>query len=327
MLGDIHKFQYLNDEKTVAYSGSLIKQSYGESINNHGILKWDLLESESNLIEIPNDYGFCTVKIKNGVMEESFISRKPRIRFILEDTTQMQYQDILSGIEKKYDIQEIIKDSRFRFTGNSLNKKNSEEMKKLSNISSQENIILTYLKNKNLSKEKIDKIINLHKKIYQKILQDKKDQVGDIMHGLKKNTKWKILKLNFSNTLSYGDDNEIDFTKFEPNKVIGIFAPNHYGKSAILDIILFCLFDKFSRGLRRDFLNKNKNKMFCSLLFSIGNTKYLIERIGERNRNGVDVTIKVNFFSIKIENSTEIKEKLNGSDIKKNQQKNSGFNR
>ena len=32
MLGDIHKFQYMNEEKTIAYAGSLIQQSYGENL-------------------------------------------------------------------------------------------------------------------------------------------------------------------------------------------------------------------------------------------------------------------------------------------------------
>ena len=30
LLGDIHKRQYLNDEKTIAYPGSLIQQNFGE---------------------------------------------------------------------------------------------------------------------------------------------------------------------------------------------------------------------------------------------------------------------------------------------------------
>ena len=43
MLGDIHKYQYLNKEKTIAYSGSLVQQNFGESINLHGMFKATLL--------------------------------------------------------------------------------------------------------------------------------------------------------------------------------------------------------------------------------------------------------------------------------------------
>ena len=118
------------------------------------------------------------------------------------------------------------------------------------------------------------------------------------MHNSTKTQKWKLLELKFSNTLSYGKDNIIDFTNYDPNKIIGIVAPNHYGKSAISILYLFCLFDKFSRGERRDILNKNEKNMYCSLLLSVGSQKYLIERIGQRSKNGLTVKIDVNFFSI-----------------------------
>ena len=49
MLGDIHKFQYLNESKTIAYAGSLIQQSYGENLNNHGNIK---MESEKWRVRI-----------------------------------------------------------------------------------------------------------------------------------------------------------------------------------------------------------------------------------------------------------------------------------
>jgi DNA repair exonuclease SbcCD nuclease subunit len=58
LLGDIHQFQYLNESKTIAYPGSLIQQSFGESIEGHGYLKWNLNDLSSELIEIPNSYGF-----------------------------------------------------------------------------------------------------------------------------------------------------------------------------------------------------------------------------------------------------------------------------
>ena len=318
MLGDIHKHQFMDEENTVAYAGSLIQQSYGESLKNHGILKWDLLEGESELIEIKNSYGYCTVKIIDGKMVESVIPKKPRIRFILENTNQLQYQEIVSTLEQKYQINEVIKDSTFRtklHNDKSKSQKNNSIGKKTTAYSTQEEIIKSYLKKKDLDSDKVKSIIELHKKIYQKILEEKKEQVGDVMHNSTKNQKWKLLKLNFSNVLSYGKDNIIDFTNYEPNKIIGIVAPNHYGKSAILDIILFCLFDKFSRGDRRDIMNKNEKRMFCSLLFSIGSQKYLIERIGQRSKNGLTVKIDVNFYLVnKNKKGVLTNEKLNGID-------------
>ena len=315
MLGDIHKYQYMNDKQTIAYAGSLIQQSYGESLHGHGILKWDLFDGESELLEIKNDYGYCTVKLVDGKIVETKIPRKPKIRFILENTNQIQYQEILNSMEKEYQICEIVKESNFKTKIHNISPTQKKLKKEVTAYSTQENIIKTYLAKKNLAKEKIRSIVELHKKIYQKILADKKEQVADSMHNATKNQKWKILELRFSNMLSYGKDNIIDFKNYEPNKIIGIVAPNHFGKSAILDIILFCLFDKFNRGERRDILNKNENHMYCSILLRVGSQQYLIERIGQRNKNGLTVKIDVNFYSIgSDENGKKIKEKLNGLD-------------
>ena len=94
MLGDIHKHQYINEKKTIAYAGSLIQQSHGESINNHGILKWNLLNGKSKLHEVSNDYGYCTIEIKDGKMIPTEIPKKPHIRFCLENTSEIQYRKV-----------------------------------------------------------------------------------------------------------------------------------------------------------------------------------------------------------------------------------------
>jgi DNA repair exonuclease SbcCD nuclease subunit len=55
LLGDIHKFQYLNNEKTAAYSSSLISQTFSEIDPYHGVLVWDLKNktSEYEIIKSP----------------------------------------------------------------------------------------------------------------------------------------------------------------------------------------------------------------------------------------------------------------------------------
>ena len=305
MLGDIHKHQYLDKDLTVAYAGSLIQQSHGETLDKHGILKWDLLEATSELLEIKNDYGFCTVRIVDGAMvpTENRIPPKPKIRFVLENTNQIQYQDIVKSLEADYEICEIVKESNFR-TGTY---RKSREDANLA-LDTQETIIKGYLEKKVGSKEKIDSVMKLHQTICQK-----KEPVSDV-RSLGQNQRWCLLKLNFSNTLSYGKDNVINFQNYDPNKIIGIIAPNHFGKSAILDIILFCLFDRMSRGERRDILNKNQKHMQCSLEIRVGKQHYLIERIGDLGRNGLTIKIDVNFYLVKFVKGKKIMENLSGID-------------
>ena len=94
---------------------------------------------------------------------------------------------------------------------------------------------------------------------------------------------FKILKLKFSNMMNYHENNIIDFRKLEPYTTTRIISSNRYGKSSIVDIILFCLFDIFSRNDERELIiNSDKTNMFCSLLFEINNKKYLIKRYGNR---------------------------------------------
>ena len=73
------------------------------------------------------------------------------------------------------------------------------------------------------------------------------------------------IKLDFSNMFCYGPDNEIDFQKL--NGIVGLFAPNHSGKSSIVDIILFTLFDRCSRGIaNRYYESKEKYNFIVELI-------------------------------------------------------------
>ena len=47
LLGDVHERQFLKDN--IAYCGSLIQQNFGEDIDNHGLIKWDLINKTSRM--------------------------------------------------------------------------------------------------------------------------------------------------------------------------------------------------------------------------------------------------------------------------------------
>ena len=60
LLGDIHKHQYLDEQKTIAYSGSILQRNFGETIDGHGIIKWNLKDNISEFIELKNEYAYIT---------------------------------------------------------------------------------------------------------------------------------------------------------------------------------------------------------------------------------------------------------------------------
>ena len=66
LLGDIHCFQYLNKEKTIAYASSLISQNFAETDLFHGVLVWDLENKNSSYKIIHNDYRYDEIDIKNN---------------------------------------------------------------------------------------------------------------------------------------------------------------------------------------------------------------------------------------------------------------------
>jgi DNA repair exonuclease SbcCD nuclease subunit len=107
MLGDVHKYQYMNKEETIAYPGSLIQQNHGETLRGHGILKWNLPKKTTKFIEITNDYGYCTINIKNGKIiksddpKKNEIPQKAQIKFIMEDTNEAEYKKICGSITEK----------------------------------------------------------------------------------------------------------------------------------------------------------------------------------------------------------------------------------
>lgn len=295
MLGDIHAHSFVNENKTIGYAGSLIQQSFGETIDGHGFIKWDLMSGSAVHIDIKNDYCFATINIVNGEITSdiSNLSKKIRVRFTTTETTESQLRSIIDHLKQSHDIIEM--------------KVISSLVTKTKRIESQTSTIQDSAFANHLSDyapETAEELKKLHESIYKTVMHDKKDSISDASHS--NSQKWSIIELRFSNMLCYGKDNIIEFDKYEPNKIIGIVAPNHYGKSAILDIILFVLFDRFSRGERRDILNKKKNTLQCSIVFKIGDQKYKIERKGTRSTSKVSVTIDVKFIKYDIDTDEEI---------------------
>ena len=309
MLGDIHKHYYLNDSKTIAYAGSLIQQSHGETLDGHGMIHWKLSENKSRFHEIKNDYGFCDIRIIDGEMiNDTKMPKYPTIRFMIKNTTDPVINEIIEKINETNKIVSYVKDYSME---NKLEKISGGSVRNLSKPSardSQNAIIREYLQSKEYKPKKINKILELHNEIYEHVLEND-SEADSRMNGVDIGAKWDILELEFSNCLSYGENNKIDFRKYPDRSIIGLFAPNHTGKSAVLDIILFCLFDKFTRGDRRDFMNKNKKFMECSILFQIGSTQYYIKRTGKRESNGVGVRVDVIFKEITFDEDGKMKKK------------------
>ena len=278
LLGDIHKFQYLDERKRICYASSLIQQSHGETIDFHGLVEWDLNKQTSKFVNIKNDYGYITLKVNNGKLNlEKNIPLKPRIKLLLENTNRVQYLKLCDDLRSKFDIQEITasfitnEKNDYKIT---TNDSDSESLKiNIKDSKYQNKLIKKYIKKKfDFSKKQISKIVKLNTEFNKNIVI--KESVSSF--------KWRLKELKFSNMFSYGEKNIINFEKLRG--IVGLFAPNYYGKSSLLDIIQFCLFDRCSRGIRTEILNNKKSSLECELLLEINGNNYKIIREGKKKK-------------------------------------------
>jgi len=85
ILGDIHKRQVFNYKKRTicGYSGSLIQQSFGENVVEHGYLIWDLENKKINEINVYNKIGY--INIKENESEEILIRINGNYEILLKD--------------------------------------------------------------------------------------------------------------------------------------------------------------------------------------------------------------------------------------------------
>ena len=345
LLGDIHKHQYLDKNKKFCYPSSLIQQNYGESLENHGYVLWNIENNTSTFINIKNDYGYVSCLMKNNILvnfDETKLPLKPRIKIKLDNTLLHEYEKIKKQLIEKYEIQEIIHYNISEININEIsiinkiietfenqndpnpnqndpnqdlnpnqdpnqnqnsNQTNELENKvktlnriiNLNNINSQKILIKYYCENvlKLTDKNLIDNILKYH------------NELGTFNNTRQQN-KWSIIKLEFENMFCYGKKNVINFNNMQG--IIGLVASNGSGKSSVFDIILYCLYNKCSKGDRINIINNKKKNYYCKIELLISNTKYVIERSGEIKKNELKET--VNFY--KINNNKN--QNLNGKD-------------
>jgi len=293
LLGDIHKFQYMDKEKKIIYPGSLIQQNFKETLTDHGIVKINLKENTSELLKVKNKYGYITYIVDQGkvIKTDEEMPEYPKIRLTIKNTQNDEIMKIETELKEKYNIQGRI----HKIYENEKEKEKLKVRVKTDNASIDE-ILTEYLNKEYLNKEikdknkkKKQKEINNIKKIHTNFMtelritdfmrvkknEQKRENIKDFLE--KDNINWKIKTLKFKNMFSYGEkENMIDFTNM--NEIVEITGNNGNGKSAILDIILFALFGQCSRGESEVVLNSKKMKCECVIEFEIDEKIYGIKR-------------------------------------------------
>ena len=291
LLGDIHKRQQMLSPKgcKVVYAGSLVQQNFGETLDKHGFLVWDLDTMSYEEVDIQNDYGYYTLDIDKGIVPVvNNMPKYPRLRVRLSNTDTADTKKVITEIKMKYGVDDftiIRTDSLAKSkTGNRDNKLDFEDV---SDVNYQNSLLKEYVERMMpfTTPEDIEGLYEINQDINSRIVHD----------DIQRNINWKPVKFTFSNMFSYGENNKIDFTKV--GGLMGLFAPNAAGKSSLFDAISFCLYDKCSRAFKAsNILNNRKQDFDCHLHFQVNGIDYHIKRTAKTINKGKNVKVDVQFW-------------------------------
>ena len=327
-LGDIHKHQYMNKKKTIAYCGSLLQLNVGESMEK-GILEWNLLNKTSKFILIKNNainrYNF------NNIDDIKTLGKIDDVRKIVITTSKNNLDKIRKELKKLHgdmydkfelkvkpdDLRKKTIDIDLSIGGNNI----------ILDIKNKESIINTVIQ---FAKENIKDENNkmLDDKILEKIKEIITEKSKDIKHDMETDIKsLKIKELKFDNVLIYGEGNSVDFSTMKG--IVGITGKNSSGKSSLIDALLVSIYGKCTKGDYKEIsklcipekskIDKNKNTTISSRIkspnfktyinFSVNNIGYIIERTytSKKDHGHNKQNAKLNFY---VEKPGEKLEKL-----------------
>lgn len=283
MLGDIHKFQFLDKQGRIAYPGSTIQQNFGET-EDKGFLFWDIQDSKKFSTKrylITSPPPFCTVEWQGSVSETAKLCYEKRkgSRFRIASNVDLMQEEIkqLAAILKEecqaaeiaWKIESQQLNNTISFDNSSIEKDNLRDHK------THMNLLRKYFPEGEFDDPSWKEVGNLVERNLTVINED--EQV--------KNSKWSLKKLSWDNTFVYGKDNVIDFTKL--HGVVGLFGPNRTGKSSVPGTIMYGLYNATDRGPIKNIHIVNARKGYCktSIDVAVDGKTYRINRQTTKHTN------------------------------------------
>jgi len=276
LLGDIHKRQILKQNPYTFYPGSLIQQNFGESYEGHGYSITNVSTLETTFHDIQNDYGYYTLDLDSDIVPDDLpIGSKTTIRIRARNISPAQLKRVTADVRKKYKCTDITAGIVGNSSATDTTQTDSFLEGDIHNIQYQNTLIAEQLVLQQLDDELIHQVIAINTTLNAAL--NNSDRVRNVV--------WKPKRFEFDNMFSYGEGNVIDFERM--NGTCGLFAPNHAGKSAVLDALCFCLFDHSFRASKAEQVLNNKKDFFrCKFNFMLNGHDYFIEKRATRYAKG-----------------------------------------
>lgn len=298
-LGDIHKLQYLDDQKRVAYPGSTIQQNYGEDTGK-GFLFWEIDsrdEFRSSFYEVPHKHPFVTVDWEGDVTSTVDLCKKYpdgarfRIRknVTIPNSEMRQLFGELREVKKAAEI--VFKNESDVDPSTIILNDTSCRPADLRSASTLQQLLREYYTGSNISDEEWKRLDDL---VVRYLSTTKHNDIT-------RNVKWSLNRMEFDNTFSYGKGNVINFE--ELRGITGIFGRNRSGKSSIPGTIMYGLYNSTDRGPMSNLHIINMRKGHCEARIDLtaNGKKYRVERqsVRKTSRSGdMSAVTNLNFFEL-----------------------------
>ena len=274
-LGDIHKHQYIDKQKRIAYCGSTIQQNFGETPDK-GFMIWEIESKDvysSRHIKVKHDRPYVTIDWMGSVSEtlDEAETYPDFARFRIRTTvaiSQGEIKQLYSALKEFKNASEIVMKHDVPKHDLMLSDEFTSEKINLKDPAVVSNLIEQYYEKANLSDRMVNRLDELVHKFWKSASKIDPSSGG----------KWSIKSLEFDNTFGYGKGNEIDFSSLDG--ITGIFGKNRIGKSSICGTLMYSLFNTTDRGGISNLHVVNTRKGHCkaSAVISKRGKNYRIER-------------------------------------------------
>ena len=227
----------------------------------------------------------------------------PSIKVVWEDTpenfTNERLARVKSYFKKKYSTRKVNIITKVMETEDS--KGSLDVGDKILDVVYQDRLVKDFLMEQDVVVD-WDKLKRLDNRVEEKLLEESPNEIS--------NKKWAVKWIEFSNFLSFGEDNRIDFNDLGGITAIDSIPSNFGGKTTLsVDLLLFLFFNKTTKSSKAiEVFNKftNKNRVLVRGEVEMDGSSYVIERgiIRKKTKKGDwNVRTELNFSKV-LDNNT-----------------------
>ena len=221
----------------------------------------------------------------------------PIIQVVWEDLPENFTQDKIKSVKhyfsKKYNTTNVNVLTKAKATQNE-DMQSIDVSVNISDVNYQLDLLKNFIESKGY-KDKTDDVLSINKMVENKMAGDEENQ--------SQFKKWYIRNIEFSNFLSYGENQKLDFDKLNGIVVVESDPPNFGGKTVLtVDLLMFLFFNETTKTTKaEEIFNRftDKDKVHVKGEITIDGEDYVIVRNIERKlskKNEWNVKTELDFF-------------------------------